>query len=97
LRAISKILKTAFKREATLPLFLREYLSELKFGGRKTALQRRNKSVRIELLPFLTQYHLALPRLKRILMGKWHLEKPATTARNLKEACLHILSQEKIS
>jgi len=30
---------------------LRVYLSELKFGDRKTALQRRNKSVRKELLP----------------------------------------------
>ena len=52
---------------------LRKYLSEVKFADRKTALQQRNKSARKKLLPFVTQYHLALPSLKRILMGKWHL------------------------
>ena len=52
---------------------LRKYLSEVKFADRKTALQQRNKSARKKLLPFVTQYHPALPSLKRILMRKWHL------------------------
>ena len=52
---------------------LRKYLSEVKFADRKTALQQRNKSARKKLLPFVTQYHPALPSLKKILMGKWHL------------------------
>ena len=52
---------------------LRKYLSEVKFANRKTALQQRNKSACKKLLPFVTQYHPALPSLKRILMGKWHL------------------------
>ena len=46
---------------------------EVKFADRKTALQQRNKSARRKLLPSVTQYHPALPSLKRILMGKWHL------------------------
>ena len=54
---------------------LRKYLSEVKFADRKTALQQRNKSARKKLLPFVTQYHPALPSLKKILMGKWHLIK----------------------
>ena len=52
---------------------LSKYLSEVKFADRKTALQQRNKSARKKLVPFLTQYHPALPSLKKILMGKWHL------------------------
>ena len=32
-----------------------------------------NKSARKKLLPFVTQYHPALPSLKRIHMRKWHL------------------------
>ena len=56
-----------------LAAILRKYLSEVKFADRKTALQQRNKSARKKLLPFVTQYHPALPSLKRILMGKWHL------------------------
>ena len=32
-----------------------------------------NKSARKKLLPFVTQYHPALPSLKRIQVGKWHL------------------------
>ena len=52
---------------------LRKYLTEVKFADENTALQHRNKSARKELLPFVTQYHPALPSLERILMGKWHL------------------------
>ena len=47
---------------------LRKYLSEVKFADRKTALQQRNKSVRKNLLPFVTQYQPALPSLKKILI-----------------------------
>ena len=33
----------------------------------------RNKSAHKKLLPLVAQYHLALPSLKRIIMGKWDL------------------------
>ena len=62
---------------------LRKYLSEVKFADRKTALQQRNKSARKKLLTFVAQYLPASPSLKRILMEKWHLIKPATAKRNL--------------
>ena len=54
---------------------LRKYFSEVKFADRKTALQQRNKSERKELLPFVTQYHPALPSLKGILRGNGTLYK----------------------
>ena len=52
---------------------LRKYLSEVKFAYSKTAIQQRNKSARKKRLPFVTQYHPALPCRKRTLIGKWHL------------------------
>ena len=50
-----------------------KHLSEVNFSDRKKALEQRNKNARKKILPFVTQYHPALPNLKNILMGKWHL------------------------
>jgi len=50
-----------------------KHLSEVNFTGRKTSQKNRNRTVRKKILPFVTQYHPALPNLKGILMGKWHL------------------------
>ena len=50
--------------------YFRKYLSEVKFADMKTALQQRNKSKSKKLLPFATQYHPALPSLRRIHMWK---------------------------
>ena len=50
-----------------------KHLSEVIFADRKKALEQRNKNARKKILPFVTQYHPALPNLKNILMGKWHL------------------------
>ena len=47
-------------------------LSEVKFEERKSALQQKDKTQR-KILPFVTQYHPAVPNLKKILMSKWHL------------------------
>ena len=53
---------------------------------RKTALWQRTKCARTKILPFVTQYHSALPRLKRILMGEMApYTKPTTAERNLKK------------
>ena len=49
---------------------VRKYLSEVNFADRETAIQQRNKSASKELLPYVTQYHPALPSLK---MEKRHL------------------------
>jgi len=47
-------------------------LSEVKFEERKSALQQK-KRTHIKILPFVTQYHPAVPNLKIVLMSKWHL------------------------
>ena len=60
---------------------LRKYLPGVKYADRKTALQQRNKSARKKFLPFVTQYHPALP------IGEYLSSK-----RNLQGASPHILS-----
>ena len=50
-----------------------KHLSEIKFSERNTALAQKNKTAQKKILPFVTQYHPALPNLKDTLMGKWHL------------------------
>ena len=50
-------------------------LSEIKFSDRELSLAQQNKTAPKKILPFVTQYHPALPNLKDTLMGKWrHIE-----------------------
>ena len=58
-------------------------LSEVIFADRKKAVEQRNKNARKKILPFVTQYHPALPNLKNILMGKWHLIQNQPYLRNI--------------
>ena len=51
---------------------IKKHLSEVNFE-RKTKLEQKNKAAHKKILPFVTQYHPALPSLKNILVGKWHL------------------------
>ena len=64
-----------------------KHLSEVIFADRKKALEQRNKNARKKILPFVTQYHPALPNLKNILtpilMGKWHLIQNQRYLRNI--------------
>ena len=60
-----------------------KHLSEVKFSERETSLTNRNKTARKKILPFVTQYHPALPNLKEILMGKWHLIQNQPQLRNI--------------
>ena len=62
-----------------------KHLSGVKFSDRKKALEQRNKNARKKILPFVTQYHPALPNLKKILMGKWHLIQNRPYLRNIFE------------
>ena len=50
-----------------------KHLSEIKFSDREMSLAQKNKTAPKKILPFVTQYHPALPNLKDTLMGKWHL------------------------
>ena len=47
-------------------------VSGVKFEERKSALLQKDKTHR-KILPFVTQYHPAVPNLKKIIMSKWHL------------------------
>ena len=47
-------------------------LSDVKFTERTSALQQKNDN-RKEIFPFVTQYQPAVPKLKHVLMEKWHL------------------------
>ena len=46
-------------------------LSDVNFTGREAALQQKIIT-RKQIPPFVTQYHPAVPNLKKILMNKWH-------------------------
>ena len=50
-----------------------KHLSEIKFSDREMSLAQKNKTAPKKILPFVTQYHPALPNVKDTLMGKWHL------------------------
>ena len=50
-----------------------KHLLEIKFSDREISLEQKNKTAPKKILPFVTQYHPALPNLKDTLMGKWHL------------------------
>ena len=52
--------------------FINNTLSEVKFQERTQALVQRNKTKK-RILPFVTQYHPAVPNLKEILKRKWYL------------------------
>ena len=47
-----------------------KHLSKVKFSDRKAPLAQKNQTARKKILPFVTQYHPALPNLKDTLMGK---------------------------
>jgi len=44
-------------------LTVEKHLSEVNFTGTKTSLKNRNRTARKKILPFVTQYHPALPNL----------------------------------
>ena len=47
-------------------------LSEVEHEGRKQSLAKKQKEPKW-ILPFVTQFHSAVPNLKQILVSKWHL------------------------
>ena len=52
--------------------FIKNTPSEVKLQERTQALLQRNKTKK-RILPFVTQYHPAVPNLKEILTRKWYL------------------------
>ena len=74
---------TRLKNRGYPTAIVEKHLSEVKFCERKTSLGQKNKTARKKILPFVTQYHPALPNLKKILMGKWHLIQNQPHLRNI--------------
>ena len=58
--------KTRLQNRDYSARIVEKHLSEIKFSDREMSLAQK-------ILPFVKQYHLALPNLKDTLMGKWHL------------------------
>ena len=50
-----------------------KHLLYIKISDKVMSLTQKNKTPPNKILPFLTQYHPALPNLQDTLMGKWHL------------------------
>ena len=71
-----KNFSTRLKNRDSPSITVEKHFSGVNFSDRKKALEQRNKNARKKILPFVTQYHPALPNLKKILMGKWHLIHP---------------------
>ena len=65
--------KTRLKNRGYPNEFLEKHLFEVNFKDRKRSLENKDKSTKKKILPFITQYHPALPKVKNILMRKWHL------------------------
>ena len=55
--------------------FLEKHLLEVNFKDRKRFLENKDNSAKKKILPFVTQYHPALPNLKNILWGNGTLFK----------------------
>ena len=64
--------KTRLQNRSYPARIVEKHLSEIKFSDREMSLAQKNKTARKKILPFVTQYHPALPNLKDTLMGKWH-------------------------
>ena len=65
--------KTRLRNRDYPARIVEKHLSEMKFSDREMSLAQKNKTAPKKILPFVTQYHPALPNLKDTLMGKWHL------------------------
>ena len=77
--------------------FLEKHLCEVYFQNRERSLQNKDNRTKKKILPFITQYHPALPNLKNILMGKWHLiQNQPQRQRNISSATHDSISQRKV-
>ena len=65
--------KTRLKNRGYPNKFSEKFLSEVNFTDRKRSLENKDNGTQKKILPFVTHYHPALPSLKNMFMGKWHL------------------------
>ena len=72
-------LKSRLRERGYPENLVQKNLSEVQFENRKLALLQKAKEGK-RILPFVTQYHPAVPNLKQIIMKDWHFYKAATIA-----------------
>ena len=75
--------KTRLQNRGYPARIVEKQLPEIKFFERGMSLAQENNTARTKILPFVTQYHPALPNLKDTLMGKWHLIDNQPQLRNI--------------
>ena len=75
--------KTRLQNNGYPARIVAKHLSEIKFSDREMSLAQKDKTAQKKILPFVTQYHPALPNLKDALMGKWHLIDNQPQLRNI--------------
>ena len=61
--------KTCLQNRDYPARIVEKHLLEIEFSDRKLSLAQKNKTAQKKILPFVTQYHLALPNLKDTLVG----------------------------
>ena len=85
--------KTRLQNRGYPARIVAKHLPEIKFSDREMSLAQKDKTAQRKILPFVTQYHPALPNLKDALMGKWHLIDNQPHLRNIfKEPPHHLIS-----
>ena len=65
--------RTRLKNRGYPNKFSEKILCAVNFTDRERSLENKDNSTQKKILPFPKQYHPALPNLKNIFMGKWHL------------------------
>ena len=61
--------KTRLKNRGYPSKFSEKFLSEVNFTDRERSLENKDNSTKKKILPFVTQYHPALPNLKNIIIN----------------------------
>ena len=91
-------LATRLKNRGYTAAKVEKHLSEVKFSERETSLTNRNRTAQKNILPFVTQYHSAMPNLKEIFThGEMALDTEPTKAKKYLQGATHsIISQRKI-
>ena len=75
--------------------FINNALSEVRFEQRTQALLQRKKQKKKRILPFIKQYHPAVPNLKETLTRKWHLIQQQPLLNRIFQGASHNIIQRK--
>ena len=85
--------KTRLRERGYPENLVQRTLSEVQFENRKLSLLQKPKE-NIRILPFVTQYHPAVPNLKQILMKDWHLIEQQPLLKEIYKTRLSYVTKE---